>query len=147
MNFGMILSEIWKLWLSDWILSFVIGFFVFLWLWSVLWVIKDISARTDSLFLQTLSIFLMFLLTPVLWLPLYFLIRPIFYKYDKNGWKEALALQTIVCRDCWSFNLSEFNNCIACWSSLKIECKECKNKYSSNWDYCQKCWAPNIENE
>lgn len=147
MNFGMILWEVWKLWLSDWILSFVIWFFVFVWLWTVLWVIKDISARTDSLLLQTLSIFIMFLFTPVLWLPLYILIRPIFYKYDKNGWKESLALQVTICRDCWNFNLNEFDHCISCWSSLKIECKECKNKYPSWWDYCSKCWAPNIENE
>lgn len=147
MDLQAVATNINQLGFADYILSFVIGFGIFIWAWSVLWTTKDISARTDNLGLQMVSICLVIFLTPVIGLPLYFLIRPIFYKYDRNGWRDALALNIVECKSCWNPNSLDFNNCIHCGSELKIECKECKNKYAATWGYCEKCGAPNIEAE
>ncbi len=74
----------------------------------------------------------------------YFLLRPINLKYDKIWWKEALSLKTTECNFCGNKILTDFDYCIFCWESVKIECKECKNKYPINRDYCDNCGAPNV---
>jgi hypothetical protein len=55
----------------------IIAFFIFLWLISIIRVAKDISARTNSTLLQIVSILLVTLLTPIIGLPLYKIIKPV----------------------------------------------------------------------
>ena len=125
--------------------------FVFLWLvffvWirSILWVTKDISARSSNIFLQILSILVVAILTPVIWLPLYFIFRPVSYRYQREMQKDSMIFDVIYCKSCWAPNSKDFNHCIFCGESLKTKCKECKNSYSFDWDYCPACWAPNSE--
>ncbi len=129
----------------DYFATSIVIIIVFIWAWSILWTTKDISARTDNIFLQILSIIIVAWLTPIFWLPLYFLLRPIRYKYQVWLQNEVAELNTAQCQNCENINLKEFDHCIFCWSSLKTKCKECKKNYPKEYEYCPSCWAPNIE--
>ncbi len=115
-----------------------------LWIWGILWVTKDITNRTDNIFLEILSILLVTFLGPI-WLLYYFIIRPTWYKRDRNWRREAIISTTIQCPNCWTFNDKENNYCVECWENLKTECKECKTKYSLDYNFCPNCGAPNID--
>lgn len=111
----------------------------------ILWTMKDIGARTHSVWVQILCILLVWLGTPVVWLPLYLLMRPIRYKRDRMAWREALALQIVQCYGCGSKNPLYHDHCIACGSELTTKCKECKHHYQVYYEYCPACGAPNVE--
>ncbi|HMY80977.1 MAG TPA: hypothetical protein PLW93_03740 [Candidatus Absconditabacterales bacterium] len=119
--------------------------FVALWIYSVLRVIKDVMYRSSSGSLQFVSVMFVILGTPLVGLPLYFLIRPVSYKHERHVGFEGLDLQTVVCRECYRTNLADYNNCVFCGSKLKIVCKQCNTEYPFNYLYCFKCGAPNIE--
>jgi hypothetical protein len=81
---------------------------------SIIWVAKDIAARTHSLWIQLLSVLLVTVLSPVLGLPIYLLLRPIGYRYDKMPWREALILNLVACGNCKALNLKDNQCCIHC---------------------------------
>jgi lysylphosphatidylglycerol synthetase-like protein (DUF2156 family) len=58
-----------------WVIIFFVAYFFIIWISIIVWVIKDISNRTDRLFLQILSIFVVFIFGPF-WIFLYLLLRP-----------------------------------------------------------------------
>ncbi len=120
-------------------------FFIFFWVIVVVWTTKDIINRTTSFSLQIISIVLVTFLTPIVWLPLYFLIRPLSYKKDRIPWREACASNLIPCYNCSTLNAKEYVCCIACGERLKIKCKECWNNYAHSFAYCNICGAPNID--
>lgn len=134
----------WSFQTYDVVISSFIWVLIFLWIWSIIWVTKDISSRTTSLLYQVLS--MLITIIPFFWFMIYFLIRPLWTRDEVFWWKESLALEIIQCYECWEINKISCNYCIYCWKKLKIECKECKNLYPFEWDYCEKCWAPNIDN-
>lgn len=112
---------------------------------SIIRTAKDISARTNSHTLQFICILLVTFLTPIIWLPLYHIIKPIWYKKDKMPRREACVSTLTICQKCKTLNPKEYKCCINCGDKLKINCKECNNDYPHNYHYCPKCWAPNIE--
>jgi len=120
--------------------------FIAFWIWSVLYTTRDISHRTDSVLYQLFAILLVFLWTPLVWFPLYFIIRPVRLQ-DDIAWRKSLENLSIECLECWTLNHKDNNFCVNCWEDLKIDCKECKNKYYSWYDYCPYCGAPNLEIE
>lgn len=63
-------------------LKFFIVYFFIIWIALVVWVIKDISIRTNNLFFQIIAILVILFLTP-LWIFIYLLIRPRRTLYDK----------------------------------------------------------------
>lgn len=124
----------------------VIYLFIFLRILSIIWVVKDISYRTNHLFYQIFCILLITFLSPLIGLPLYLVVRPAFYKKDKLAWREALLLEMNICDNCGSSNHKDNIFCVLCGEKILTDCKECKHKYNSDYDYCPVCWAPNIEN-
>jgi len=120
-------------------------FLIFLWVVAIIRVVKDIISRTNSFSLQVISILFVTFLTPLVWLPLYFLIRPLSYKSDRIPWREACASNLVPCYNCNTLNSKEYVCCIACWERLKIKCKECWNSYAHSFAYCNVCGAPNID--
>jgi hypothetical protein len=66
-------------WLET-LITGVIWFYIFLRILSIIWVSRDIHARTNSTILQLVAILLVTILSPVLWLPLYITMRPVRYK-------------------------------------------------------------------
>lgn len=123
----------------------ILAFFVFLWIISIIWTAKDITARTYNTALQIVSIVLVTVLSPLVGLPLYHIIRPVGYKIDKLPWREACASNMIICYNCRTLNPKEYTCCISCGEQLKIECKQCNNTYPHIYQYCNECGAPNID--
>lgn len=124
-----------------------VGIALFIWIVVILWTMKDIGARTTSVWAQVFSILLVGIGTPIIGLPLYLLFRPIRYKWDRLGWREALALQIVQCYGCGSRNPLYHDYCISCGSELTVKCKECKHHYQLHYEYCPSCGAPNTEEE
>lgn len=118
------------------------GGFIFLRVYSILRVARDISLRTQHFGLQLGSILLVFCLTPVIGLPLYLLIRPLAYDKDSSR-QDALMAETVVCVYCQQRNAKEFTYCTFCGEKLKHLCRECKQPYATSYEYCPFCWAPN----
>ncbi len=127
------------------IINILLVVFVFAWIISIIWVLKDISARTDSSFLQLISVIFVTFLTPIFWLPLYLVIRPIYYKKDKMLRREAEMADVSFCLNCNSMNCSENEHCANCGEPIKTSCKQCSGKYNSSYKYCPICGAPNID--
>lgn len=53
----------------------------------IIWVLKDSNYRSSSTFFCLLSLLLVTIGTPILWLPIYLAIRPLGYKHERNYWK------------------------------------------------------------
>ena len=126
-------------------IEYIVWIIAICWVLAIIRVVKDISARTSNFGFQILSIIIIVLFTPIIWLPLYLAIRPINYKYDKFPRRESLAIQSTWCQNCELLNPVNYNNCVNCGTNLKNKCKECKFKFSKNYDYCPECGAPNID--
>ena len=124
---------------------YVVIVLVFFWIVSIVWVAKDIFSRTNSTSFQLISILLVTFLTPIIGLPLYFAIRPVYYKKDQLLWREALMTDLIQCYNCSGYNEKNHRCCVYCGEHLKITCKECGGVYSYTYHYCNGCGAPNIE--
>jgi len=148
MNLGQLIWVIqsgWEAESSKNLTMIIVWIMAFLWIIIIIWTAKDISARTDSSFFHIISILFVTLLTPIIWLPLYLAIRPIWYKWDKTSWRDSCLSSSCVCQKCWTLNPKEYKNCIKCGDKLVIKCKECDNEYPNEYRYCPNCWAPNIE--
>lgn len=122
----------------------IVAIIAFFWIIAIIRTAKDISARSDSSFFHIISVLLVFLLTPIIWIPLYLAIRPIWYKRDKTPRRDSFLTNSSICQKCWTLNPKEYKNCIKCWEKLKTTCKECNNEYPNEYHYCPVCWAPNI---
>ena len=130
--------------IEDAIFYFLISPVIILWIWSILWVTRDISKRTDSLLFQVLSILLVSVGTPFIWFPLYFVIRPSKFLFDE-WWRESIQVLSIQCLECGTFNHKDNTYCTECGKDLKIKCKECWEKYYNWHGYCNVCGAPNLD--
>lgn len=118
---------------------------VCIWLTCMIWVARDISARTENTTTQIISILLVTILTPIIWIPLYLLIRPTGWSYDMNGWRESLLIKSVDCLHCGCKNLISHSFCVFCGEWLKTKCKECTKEYPFYYEYCPSCWAPHIK--
>ncbi len=131
-------------WLENFYTAIII-LIIFLWIVSIIRVAKDISARTNSTLLQIISILLVTFLSPLIWIPLYHIIKPIWYKKDKMPRREACISNSTICNNCDTINSKEYKCCINCGKKLTTKCKECEAEYPHNYHYCPKCGWPNIE--
>ena len=124
---------------------FFVGLFVFFWIYTLLRVAKDISRRTNHLWIQVLCVFVIVLLTPLVGLPVYFLLRPIPRKdvlLAQEEMNELLHAQTIMCATCWSSNLHEHLFCVFCGEKLKHPCSTCHKMFAIWYKYCPYCSQP-----
>ena len=122
----------------------IVSILVFFWIIAIIRTAKDISARTESSFFHIISVILVTVLTPIIWIPLYLAIRPIWYKRDKTSWRDSCLSNSSICQNCWTLNPKEYKNCIKCGEKIKTKCKECGEEYPYSYHYCPSCWAPNI---
>ena len=99
---------------------------VFLWIWGILYVTRDVSHRTDSLMYELFCILIAFVLWPI-WLLLYLVIRP-YHTIVEASVHQAILSNTQECLECWSVNHHTNKHCVNCWEKLKLECKECKKE-------------------
>ena len=130
-------------------------YFFIIWISIIVWVIRDISNRTDSIILEFISLLIVLIWTP-LWIFIYLLIRPtktLFEKYydeiegnldfltqsikDKFQEKEK---HSISCDEC-NYPIEKwFNFCPNCNIELKYSCRFCKKKINKSWKVCAHCW-------
>lgn len=134
----------WEIENSNNLTTIIIWIIIFFWIIAIIWTAKDISARSNSSFFHIISVLLVTVLTPIIWIPLYLAIRPIGYKRDKTPWRDSCLSTSSICQACWTLNPKDYKNCIKCWEKIKTKCKECDNEYPNNYYYCPICWAPNI---
>lgn len=132
----------------------IIAYFFIVWISIIVWVIRDITNRTDSLFLQFFSILLVILWTP-LWIFLYLLIRPtktLFERYYEEVEHNLDALtssiaskiewtkkKTMNCPCCNYPIDNAFKFCPNCKEELKFKCKSCDKKIDKQWKICAHC--------
>ncbi len=119
--------------------SWGIGIALFIRVVAILRTMKDSGARTNSVWVQILCILLVGIATPVIGLPLYLLFRPVRYKWDRQGRREALAIQIALCYSCGSKNPLYHDYCVSCGSELTTKCKECKHHYQLHYEFCPSC--------
>lgn len=122
----------------------IVSILIFFRIIAIIRTAKDISARSDSSFFHIISVLLVTLLTPIIWIPLYLAIRPIWYKRDKTSWRDSCLSNSSICQNCWTLNPKEYKNCIKCGEKIKTKCKECNNEYPYSYRYCPSCGAPNL---
>lgn len=75
-------EKIWNMITIEFIVKFLIVYFFIVWIALVIWVIKDISIRTNSILFQIFSVLIVLIWTP-LWIFIYLIIRPRRTLYDK----------------------------------------------------------------
>ena len=81
-------------------INFILLVVILFWVLSIIWVAKDIMARTSKLSYQILCVFLITFLSPILGLPIYLVIRPIDFSRNRLPWREATVMGLIVCYNC-----------------------------------------------
>ena len=76
------LEYVWEYITFETAFKFFLVYFFVIWISLIVWVIRDISIRTNNIFFQIFSVFIILFLTP-LWIFIYLLIRPSRTLYDK----------------------------------------------------------------
>lgn len=117
------------------------AYLVAVWLASVIWTVRDITDRTGNLIIQTFSVLLVVIFTPILGLPLYLLIRPrttLAEKYyEEAGIAEAEYVSA--CPNCDEEVGEEFRFCPHCGHELLEECAACGAPKDKAWKFCASC--------
>lgn len=154
-----LLSSLWDNTTFEIVLKFFLIYFLIVWIAIIIWVIKDITNRTNSIYYQLFAILLVILLTP-LWLLIYLIIRPrktlfdlyydeidsnldIFWSIIKD--KVDIDLEKIHCFSCRKPVWIDFNYCPHCKESLSKECNKCEKKLYKWWKNCPYCSEKCIE--
>ncbi len=135
----------------DAVIKFVILYFFILWWAFIIWIVKDITNRTNIL-LQVFSILIVIFLTPIFWLPIYLLMRPrrtIFEKYyeeDELNQDEAILeeeseeeSESYPCPKCWKEVSEEFKFCPYCEFKLTKDCSKCLKPLRADWKMFPYC--------
>ncbi len=145
----------------EFILKLIIIYFFIVWIAIVVWVIKDIWNRTDSILFQIFCILIVLILTP-LWIFIYILIRPsktLFEKYyeeiEENldilskivKWTVSIENKAMICPKCKKWIEDNFTFCPNCKTELKIKCIWCTKEIRIWWKICPFCWKEQEKNE
>ncbi len=126
------------------LLSVGAAFVVALWLSTIIWVFRDIRARTRDIFAVLLAL-LLALVLPFAGVLLYLLLRPretLAEQYERSLEEEAL-LQEIeertVCPACHESVDEDFLLCPNCSTRLKNRCTNCDKLMKLDWNICPYC--------
>ncbi len=147
------LDMIWEMFTFETIMKIAIVYFFIIWIAVLVWVIKDISNRTNNVFLQIFSILLIVFLSP-LGVFFYLLIRPgktVLEKYYQEIEDNLEILWSIVkdkvegseqteCDTCGYELDMDFLFCPGCKTKLKNSCISCEKEIRKSWEVCPYCW-------
>ena len=123
----------------------VIAYLLVLWIASVMWAFRDVSARTRSAPTQLLALFT---LLPFLGVPVYLMLRPkhtLVEEYDHRLEAEALMheiQEQATCPSCRRKIDDDFVACPYCRTTLRSPCDSCGRALASTWVLCPYCAAP-----
>ena len=137
------------------VIKFLSVYFFIVWIAILVWVVRDISNRTDNIFLQIFSVLTILFLTPF-WIFIYLIIRPaktLFEKYYGEVENNLDCLSEEVKQKIWEDNLEkircfncdmvvekDFKYCPECKTKLKKKCKNCGKKLDLERKNCPYCW-------
>jgi RNA polymerase subunit RPABC4/transcription elongation factor Spt4 len=148
MDFEQILNAI-----QPFVIMFAALFAAFLtavWISSVIWVFRDIRARSRDVFAQILATLLVLLFFPLFPLPgllLYLLLRPretLAEIYERSLEEEALLQgieERLACPGCNRRIEEAFMICPTCHTRLKKGCPSCGKLLHLRWNICPYCGA------
>jgi hypothetical protein len=123
------------------------GYLLVVWFASVLWVYRDIRARTNDPVSQVIGIAIA-VVFPIIGLPIYLVLRPsetLQEAYDRQLEQEAILseLHSIsACPDCRRPVSDEFMVCAYCGTQLRQPCASCSHLLQFAWRHCPFCAAP-----
>jgi RNA polymerase subunit RPABC4/transcription elongation factor Spt4 len=124
------------------------SYLLVVWLACIVWVIKDITSRTNNILIQVAAILLVICFTPIFWLPIYLLIRPkstLFEQfYEETSLSELTASTQNNCKSCNWLNLAGAKYCIHCGESLEELCKKCRTPLVEEAKFCGECGQSKI---
>ncbi|MCS6982939.1 MAG: zinc ribbon domain-containing protein [Candidatus Absconditabacterales bacterium] len=116
--------------LSIQILIGIVGFF---WIIALLWTARDANARYTRQGGFWFALFLVTMLTPFIGLPLYCVIRPIKYKWDRDGEDR------LICPSCQTSHAVQVSYCGSCGYHVKKTCHHCQAANFLDVRYCHAC--------
>jgi RNA polymerase subunit RPABC4/transcription elongation factor Spt4 len=123
------------------------GYLLVLWFASILWVYRDIQARTRDPITQAIGVGIS-VVFPLVGLPVYMVVRPqdtLQDAYDRQLEQEAILseLHAITgCPNCRRPVNDDFMVCAYCGTSLKSSCGSCGRLLQFSWRVCPTCATP-----
>ncbi|PID34631.1 MAG: hypothetical protein CR971_02215 [candidate division SR1 bacterium] len=108
-----------------------------LWILIIIGVARNISKRTDMIWMQILCIIIATLGGP-LGLIIYLIIRPSYPEYIEEYYT------IITCPKCEKIQNNTYDYCTQCGILMKKKCKECGKMIDPSVEYCGYCGAPNL---
>jgi len=152
------IAQFWEIVTIEFLLIFVWGYYLLIWIVLFFWVGRDIKKRSSSILYRIISQTLQ-ILPPPLWLLLYIIIRPWKDNYkqfleevDENlaGLREYVEQKnielaeksvdtTLSCHHCHWVIEDDYIICPHCLTSLRHPCRKCKREIRSSWEVCPYC--------
>lgn len=123
------------------------GYLLVLWFASILWVYRDIQARSQDPITQAIGVGISVVL-PLVGLPVYMVVRPqdtLQDAYDRQLEQEAILseLHSVTgCPNCRRPVQDDFQFCAFCGTSLKSACASCGRLLQFSWRVCPSCQTP-----
>ena len=127
--------------------TLIVGYVALIWLASLIWIYRDITARTREPISQIVSLGIGAVL-PLIGLPIYMALRPsetLQQAYDREIEQEAILadIQTAAaCPSCGRAAEPTFRVCAYCGTALKDPCPRCREPMLHAWRYCPHCATP-----
>ena len=127
--------------------TLIVGYVALIWLASLIWIYRDITARTREPISQIVSLGIGAVL-PLVGLPIYMALRlseTLQQAYDREIEQEAILadIQTAAaCPSCGRAAESTFRVCAYCGTPLKDPCPRCREPMLHAWRYCPHCATP-----
>lgn len=117
-----------------------VAYLLVVWLATVIWTVRDVTNRTGNILVQVFAILLIVLLTPILGLPLYLLIRPQTTLTEKFYEDVGLAeVETGNCEACGGEIREGQRFCPHCGTELLAVCPDCGAPKEPEWKFCPDC--------
>ena len=123
------------------------GYLLVLWFASILWVYRDIQARTRDPITQAIGVGIS-VVFPLVGLPVYWVVRPqetLQEAYDRQLEQEAILseLHSVTgCPNCRRPVSDDFMVCAYCGTALKAPCNSCGRLLQFAWRICPTCATP-----
>lgn len=150
-NFKMYLNYFWQSLTIETFIKLIVIYFFVVWISLIIWVYKDVTNRTENMFLQVFSILCVTLFTPLGFF-IYLLIRPaksIFEKFyqevedNLDILSETIKESIVECHHCGVNVSANYTFCPHCETKLKHECHSCGKMIFADFKICPYCGKKN----